>query len=1553
MKKLLLTYVNLLILLIQSSMAVTAPYRLAGLVTQLATPNPAMIFGLGAGALFASQNANATLVEAPNTICPAGYTRQSSQCVKEEQTPITESCSVGSPTNLYEPTTGTYVDTCLQVERKKKIPVCPTGTAGNVKLWGQEGNANYQNCYETKSVPLGGNCGTGWSRSTTGSECFRWVAPQSVVCPVVCDPSQRLGGGVACPVDKDPLQDIDPIQATCTQAGVNAGTCSPEGSQVTVNMPNLQYAEVPGDTNYCQRSIYDPVDRQCPTPNIKNPNPRSEPIWSTPFGKYAEDASNYDSQTGVPERCFRIWTDELVYECANGTTYDPAVGGCVDEQSKNCGPNATLVNGQCVHNDGTITCPPTHNWDDQSKTCVIKANPGADAWKNAYTAGADMGWALGSLQSGTTQGADSTGNMNLDMKLLDREADSRLQANTGLGAITKNTTDDANSYAAFDQNYWNEDAQAQTIRDNKASYDTYLTSTDPNQPLNTPAEAYGVMDDTINVNRPPPIDPDSDMFESNSEYIGGLGTTNPWFGDCSTGSTTKRVLNPDLQVTQQKSCVKPVETSFDSCVMQRFIEQPTIKILEGLENSRLEVLDSRTIRLTLGKICDNCKSGGSCTVEIENIKVLLKDDVEVESATLVNAVWDDMISISVGETEILRHAGAPWETEGWPNINGTDSCERSTSWTLDNTYGRNIDVTEAFKNAVDESSIINFIYKAGFGGLGEAYAQVDIVFTDDIRDDWGKDDRQYPDGCLDKYTPDSQGNSQCTFTGWECDVSLPDATLGMEDWEEWDAVRNWNITNGGYDANSIVNSAQTSAYGSTHDVGELWFKGTVRVDEDDDDTWGFVFGYPDNPIWNKDPGSPDYDPNAEDSDNNHFFILVWTSNFTSGGGSNPYGMRLQKWYTDYKGYDLTWGGNARGLTVGGVTIIEEIGFVRTPWQRSVTYNIEFKQSELEGLRYTINDVDWFNITPSDYEFKTGRFGFITHSIANVKFQGIHKVTDFDDFGPLFPGDSAGRCLKGHVTGAQCNQEQADTIANVQDTCKVLEEDTECTWVGREECPTQYVGSDGNCLVETNIYNCVDNSNAWEEVEVDYGDTACGLVPPCQDGDPSCNLRGKENNKDFGQAVSEVAVVSEMRNYMDCTDPSNPNTCQVFKGDKEACSYDQFGLIDCCEEFQGKTLDLFKFAMNAYSVASFADEQLNISESASAAMFGTDTTDGWIPKDLYGEDSFIGGSWKKVSDGYDSATGAVSDAWSSAVDSTSSWWSPPEENAAGNTEAVPTDENGNPSTTSMFTDWFKDMAVDKIKEELKEYAMEKIMDLLGQELVDAIGGALADMGLAAAGEAGAAQIGQALGTVVAFIGFVAAAYAAVQIALMLYKYFNACPESEEQTPMLIKEKKCFYSYNKPCDKFLGICKNKHTDYYCCYPSTLSRIIIEQAIRQSEVFGRSWSPSDWGRQADECRGLTIEEVSKVDFSLIDLSEWLTMMTQANTLPDGTETLTEMTKDNHYSNPFGREDLVERQRERGIEDLNEKARKPADQQDIYNQLDCSDAPGVKGCKYGIFQD
>jgi len=52
-------------------------------------------------------------------------------------------------------------------------------------------------------------------------------------------------------------------------------------------------------------------------------------------------------------------------------------------------------------------------------------------------------------------------------------------------------------------------------------------------------------------------------------------------------------------------------------------------------------------------------------------------------------------------------------------------------------------------------------------------------------------------------------------------------------------------------------------------------------------------------------------------------------------------------------------------------------------------------------------------------------------------------------------------------------------------------------------------------------------------------------------------------------------------------------------------------------------------------------------------------------------------------------------------------------------------------------------------------------------------------------------------------------------------------------------------------------------YCCFPTKLARVIQEQGRKQ---LGLKWCKAD----KPKCRGLTLEELQKVDFSQVDLSE-----------------------------------------------------------------------------------
>jgi hypothetical protein len=72
-------------------------------------------------------------------------------------------------------------------------------------------------------------------------------------------------------------------------------------------------------------------------------------------------------------------------------------------------------------------------------------------------------------------------------------------------------------------------------------------------------------------------------------------------------------------------------------------------------------------------------------------------------------------------------------------------------------------------------------------------------------------------------------------------------------------------------------------------------------------------------------------------------------------------------------------------------------------------------------------------------------------------------------------------------------------------------------------------------------------------------------------------------------------------------------------------------------------------------------------------------------------------------------------------------------------------------------------------------------------------------------------------------------------------------------------------------FGDICLQKKQSY-CCFNSKLARIIHEQARPQ---LGISWGSP----KSPNCRGFTIEEITKIDWTKIDFSEYIADI-QANT-------------------------------------------------------------------------
>lgn len=1563
LKQVIVTYLSLLMMLVQGVNATATPYRMVGLInaTYQSIANPAFLFpsALGLGLVGASSTSTAATLEAPEQSCPTGYDKSGGRCMKKETRAIIPVCPHGyTSKKIVEQTLGVPINTCVATDTKVAEVDCPSG-------W-TRGGANNQQCRHETPPDRYGICPSS-SYSKQNGVCvtaWQFMNQSDYVCSDLCNvslPNVRD----KCPADQDPIELAkEHNRGICTAQGAADGKCV-EGEVVYLSYPDQEWRienpfEAPSSSNpvMCYRTAYESQKRECPTPNSITGSSNGEPVWGTPTGVDGDNPLYYDKDTGEPTHCTRTWMQDMNVSCPVGTVLDTTLNACVDEKATQCPVGTTYSNGQCLGGDGK-QCPTTHYYDELSSMCVPKLSDPKD-FNEQYNSGADLAWAIGGLQSSLNQKANQTGDVELDMALLNQSANKELQANKDkykdVVAIGENDRSN-NTYAGIDKTYGSEKEQTKAIQGNHRSYQSYLNNPNPDS-LNLAAEAYAVVDENIKNNRPPAIDPNDDWMAGSQDIFAGVGNgTDPYFGDCKVGGT-KKVLNPDKQIITQETCTKPLVQNFSSCKVQRYIEQPVLKILEGADKVQVEIIADDSIRITLGEKCNNCLNDGGtpCKTYSENVIVQMTKDINVKKATFKSAIYDDMIVIAADGEEVFRAAKAPWNVSGWPAPG--QRCENGTSYS----WGGAKDVTTQFQTAIEDDHRIDFNYKIGVGGMGEAYAVVEIQFDDSIRTDWFDEPRYEPENCFDRY----QAN-ECTATGWECDLSMPPQTLGMEDWVEWDGVKNWNITNGGYDARSTKNGPY-SVYGSETNVGTLWFKGHVTVPGDDDDSFGFVVGYPENPHFTKDPRNVDYDPNAQDTDENHYYVLLWTSNHQGSNGSYS-GLSLYKSYIPYPTIESRfpgyWGINfhqdqfENDKHGNSVKVIDVIKSDRTPWAPNKKYEIEYKQDEFGYLKFWIDGVLRLEVRPEEQKIKTGRFGFATISLNNVFFQGMEKVTPYE-FGPLFPGDSdPSRCVQGHATDFRCGSMAAgssvlgpngsvwtaDKILNAQDTCAPLEERTDCTWVGRE-CVEGFEQPDGSCLMEQERYECVDSSNAWEEVPLE---NTCSMLP-CSDG--SCEQRGDEKNNDFGEVVTQMALISEMREYMDCSDPEDINTCEVYKGKQRSCSYDQFGMIDCCEEFKGKSIDLFALTLNLMTVASFESEMLGMPESLTSQAWGQ--MEGYMP-DIEFDFWTTGGANQEYSPlGVDIGSGQVNSTQGVALGQ-SQRVNSQNEIAAGTGEVTdsPTDENGLP-TPNAFQDFLLDLAKDKIIDEMVKQAMNYIVNLLPQVIQDAIIQAGAAMlGEQVASQGAAAVLTNGMAAIASMMAFVGVAIAVIQIAMALYQMLNGCDDEEQDMPQVLKEKKCFYSYTRDCDKKFGICQRKYQKKHCCFSSVMSRIIMEQAIDQPQAFGgRTFTNNDWYR-TQSCRGLKLSEIPLVDFDKINLDEWYSLMVQSGSLPDGQDTLEEWTKDNSFANPYGREDSLQVQYSRSLDSANEDFREVMDKQDVLGDWDCSQASNTQGCKTGILSE
>ncbi len=147
-------------------------------------------------------------------------------------------------------------------------------------------------------------------------------------------------------------------------------------------------------------------------------------------------------------------------------------------------------------------------------------------------------------------------------------------------------------------------------------------------------------------------------------------------------------------------------------------------------------------------------------------------------------------------------------------------------------------------------------------------------------------------------------------------------------------------------------------------------------------------------------------------------------------------------------------------------------------------------------------------------------------------------------------------------------------------------------------------------------------------------------------------------------------------------------------------------------------------------------------------------------------------------------------------------------------------------------------------------------------------------LTTVGETGSIMDGLTTYAEAAFLNPTTLAIAAAMYLVEDFLLSGSCDQDDVETAMLNNSGMCHYIHSYCKKKWPLVGCVQEAEVFCCFNSKLARIIQEQGRPQLKSF----NPNPWGVASDDgpanadCRGFTSTEFQMLDFSKMDLSEYL---------------------------------------------------------------------------------
>lgn len=418
------------------------------------------------------------------------------------------------------------------------------------------------------------------------------------------------------------------------------------------------------------------------------------------------------------------------------------------------------------------------------------------------------------------------------------------------------------------------------------------------------------------------------------------------------------------------------------------------------------------------------------------------------------------------------------------------------------------------------------------------------------------------------------------------------------------------------------------------------------------------------------------------------------------------------------------------------------------------------------------------------------------------------------------------CRKALVTYT-CEDNNTDGL----DTCNNMDED--CSYIS-EECVDGFKDPEtGICFLADRTVSCAPSVPAAPTT----GALVCG-VRGMGTGDVN---REELVSTDFSKAVGLLNIAQYMAQDMDCGVESSGTDCAIFEGVPMECKVALGGWSDCCESPGGTSLSDYIKLLQAGNKAASAQQWLGVIDNPIAGYWN--------------------GAKSLATDGYSAVEDAAVDAFSTVTDGFTQAWG----SLVGNATPVATESIGTEATTQAT-----ETIIGGVIDTLVKNTAQWVMNTFGETAVDFIFSGTTESGVAVAASDALTTEGSTVslgGTVGAVLGPIMMVYMIYCIANILVHIIWKCEDEEFEFAMK-KDLKVCHSLGSYCaSKALGSCVEVRKAG-CCFNSPMSRILQEQIRPQ---LGMSWGTAE----DPDCSGIPINRMDEIDWSAVNLDEWLAIL------------------------------------------------------------------------------